>query len=173
MSEDSYEGPGLLDRGADTLTGIVNKFIFALKFTLYAFIIGGPFYLGWTWNQNLEREALKGVLLSPLEYKRDLFEIPRSGYKVQLVRITGKEQSLGETVYLQSMREEQLKAYGQHLEWQKRSLQEKSDKYDEIQEQKRVAKGRKAVKDIGDSLELQEDEMESLNETISAALGEQ
>ncbi|MAG39706.1 hypothetical protein CMI41_01940 [Candidatus Pacearchaeota archaeon] len=164
--------PGFLDRTAYQLDVWVNRFVFIVKLSAYIALIVIPFYFGWTWNQDLERDALEGILMSPLEYKKDLFEIPYSGYKVQLVRLNGKEHTLADIVYRKKMSEEQLKAHGESLEWEKKAILEKQEKYDEIQNQKRIQKGRQLVKDTGELLELHPDDRQSLNDTILSAIGE-
>jgi hypothetical protein len=44
-------------------------------------------FYSWTYRGHLEEEARKGVIVTPLEYKKTMISFPKLGYKLVLERI--------------------------------------------------------------------------------------
>ena len=155
-------------KAQDTAKFGMTMFKFGLLVAALGTLVFGSFRI----SQNLERAALDGVIVVPLEYRRDLFEIPGSGYKLQIVRLTGNETTLGDQIYKRKMLELQMEAYNRGVAMESEILQKKRKQIAEFEANEREIRGVQLRKEVADQLDIAEEDRESLNELLKLTANE-
>lgn len=166
-----YEEPEVFSKAGDY---IVEFFSVTKSFTVVAFwialgtvVFGGPAYMAWTYRGHLEEEARKGVIVTPLEYKRTMMSFPKLGYKVVLERITNEQDfTLAEMVYKQKMLEQQMLAHKNAVFLEAQAIARKKQEVQEIQDFEQNQHNEKLAKEIGKSLDISPEDQDDLKAII-------
>ena len=123
-----------------------------------------PAYFAWTTRGDLEKEARKGVIVTPLEYRETFMKFPALGYKIVIENITDDEENLtlAEIVYRQKMLEQQRMAISSTIHLKAQAVQKERETEAAIVEYERVERSKKLVQDVGNALEISEEDREGL-----------
>ncbi len=164
MSDDYDDGPGFFGSIAEFFGigfGVAKSLtIIALCSTMTC----APAYFAWTTRGDLEKEARQGVIVTPLEYRKTFMRFPSLGYKVVIENITDKEENLtlAEIVYRQKMLEQQRMAVSNSIHLKAQAVQKERETEAAIVEYEKTERSKKLVKEVGDALEISEEDREGL-----------
>ena len=168
---DEYQEPGFFSNLMDSIVeffSITKSFsVVAFWISIIAIVLGGPAYLAWTYRGHLEEEARKGVIVTPLEYKRTMMSFPKLGYKVVLERITNEQDfTLAEMVYKQKMLEQQMLAHKNAVFLEAQAVARKKQEVQEVQDFEQNEHNQKLAKEIGKSLDISPEDQDDLKAII-------
>lgn len=124
-------------------------------------------YFSWTYRGHLEEEARKGVIVTPLEYKRTMMSFPELGYKVVLERITNeKDLTLAEMVYKQRMLEQQMMAHKNAVYLEAQAVSKKKQEVQLVHDIEKQAKNEKLMDEVAENLDISPEDRDDLNAII-------
>ncbi len=133
-------------------------------FTILVTCTCTPAYFAWTTRGDLEKQAREGVIVTPLEYRETFMEFPSLGYKIVIENITDNDtdMTLADIVYKQGMLEQQRMAISNAIYLKSEAIKKQKEAQEAIHELERVQKQEKLAKDVGDALEISDEDKEGL-----------
>ena len=166
MSDDEHEdnGPGFFRAVADFFGIGLGIAKFLTIGALLGTMTCAPAYFAWTTRGDLEKQAREGVIVTPLEYRETFMEFPNLGYKIVIENITDTEQNmtLADIVYRQGMLEQQRMAISNAIYLKSEAIKKQKEAQAAVLELERAQKQEKLVKDVGDALEISDEDRDGL-----------
>ena len=169
-----YDEPGFFSRLGDYIVeffSVTKSFsVVAIWLGVLTTVLGGPAYLAWTYRGHLEEEARKGVIVTPLEYKRTMMSFPKLGYKVVLERITNEQDlTLAEMVYKQKMLEQQMLAHKNAVFLEAQAIAKKKQEVEIVHDIEKQARSEKLMDEVAETLDISPEDRDDLNAIILGA----
>ena len=170
MDDDEHiKQSGFVSKAIASVRYKTKGYILLGKIVGFIAIIGCVAHFSWTANMELERAALKDVVVIPLEYKRTMMTFESLGYKIVLERITkgdGKD-TIARIVYAEDLLAQQKATIRRAVALKSSHIAKQEAALAELEAEKRVLKVAELKEDIAEVLEIDNEDRDSLNDTLS------
>ena len=167
-----------IDEGFDEDVKDQNDNVFRITKYIGIIFIGlaiaaWPTYWAWTTRGALEKAAMEGVVVIPLEYKRTLLTWDSLGYKLVLERLTEENNiSIGDVTYQLLALEAQRRAMIHGIKARDRAHQLQRKKIELIAIQQEKSKSKQLLKEVGEYAGLDDEDRKSLEELLTTEIND-